>query len=106
VKDVAAMLRACFTTARAPPAAGPAASRPAYPDPMVGRVYLERGEPVTVLIRWSGRGPRNVLIRRADGSEVVRPFRGLRRAVSLGPAAVPAGRWGRAGGGRAGRSRA
>lgn len=45
---------------------------------MIGRTYTERGQPVTVLARWSGRGPRNVLIRRADGSKVVRPFRGLR----------------------------
>lgn len=48
---------------------------------MVGRTYLERGKPVVVLVRWGpGGGPRNVLIRRADGTEVVRPFRGLRRA--------------------------
>ncbi|MFE7077847.1 hypothetical protein ACFU96_48020 [Streptomyces sp. NPDC057620] len=68
---------------------------------MTGRTYLERGRPVTVIIpfcarrpstlnyRWlhlegHGRrpmaGPRNVAIRRADGSAVVRPFRGLRRA--------------------------
>jgi acetyl esterase len=48
---------------------------------MIGRVYLERGRPVTVLIRWNGpRGaPRNVLIKRGDGSLVVRPFRGLRK---------------------------
>ncbi|WP_436758491.1 hypothetical protein [Streptosporangium sp. V21-05] len=45
---------------------------------MIGRTYLERGKPVLVLIRWSGPGPRNVLIRRHDGSLVVRPFRGLR----------------------------
>lgn len=46
---------------------------------MIGRTYLERGAPVVVLIRsGKGGGPRNVLIRRADGSEVVRPFRGLR----------------------------
>lgn len=45
---------------------------------MIGRTYLERGRPVVVLIRWSGPGPRNVLIRREDGSLVVRPFRGLR----------------------------
>lgn len=46
---------------------------------MIGRTYLERGAPVVVLIRWGkGGGPRNVLIRRTDGSEVVRPFRGLR----------------------------
>ncbi|MEZ5101206.1 MAG: hypothetical protein R3C15_15670 [Thermoleophilia bacterium] len=48
---------------------------------MIGRVYLERGEPVIVAIRWGpGGGPRNVLIHRMDGSFVVRPFRGLRRA--------------------------
>jgi len=46
---------------------------------VAGRVYLERGEPVTVLIAWAGPGPRNVLIRRASGEKVVRPFRGLRR---------------------------
>jgi hypothetical protein len=44
----------------------------------VGRTYLERGRPVVVLIQWAGRGPRNVLIRRDDGTQVVRPFRGLR----------------------------
>ena len=46
---------------------------------IVGRYYLERGQPVVVLVQWAGRGPRNVLIRRADGSQVVRPFRGLRK---------------------------
>lgn len=46
---------------------------------MIGRTYLERGEPVVILCRWSGKGPRNVLVRRSDGTEVVRPFRGLRR---------------------------
>ena len=46
---------------------------------MNGRVYLERGEVVTVLVRWGGAGPRNVLIERAGGTLVVRPFRGLRR---------------------------
>jgi peptidoglycan-N-acetylglucosamine deacetylase len=47
---------------------------------VVGSVYLERGEPVVVLARWGrGGGPRNVLIRRKDGTEVVRPFRGLRK---------------------------
>jgi acetyl esterase len=47
---------------------------------MVGRRYLERGQPVTVLVRWRGNHcPRNVLIERADGSKAVRPFRGLRR---------------------------
>lgn len=48
---------------------------------MIGRTYLERGSPVVVLARWSGKGPRNVLIQRADGTRVVRPFRGLRRAA-------------------------
>lgn len=47
---------------------------------MIGRTYLERGCPVVVLARWGeGGGPRNVLIERADGELVVRPFRGLRR---------------------------
>jgi acetyl esterase len=60
---------------------------------VIGRVYLERGEPVRVLARWRDvepvevrgrvlRTPRNVLIERADGSRVVRPFRGLRRVRS------------------------
>lgn len=44
-----------------------------------GKVYIERGQPVTVLIQWSGKGPRNVLVRRWwTGERVVRPFRGLR----------------------------
>lgn len=68
---------------------------------IVGRTYLERGEPVEVLAQWRHRpvpdtstsdfqfvlkdlgrrktGPRNVLIRRASGELVIRPFRGLRR---------------------------
>ncbi|GGM82148.1 hypothetical protein GCM10010106_31010 [Thermopolyspora flexuosa] len=47
---------------------------------IVGRVYLEKGRPVRVLIGWGrGGGPRNVLVEREDGSKVVRPFRGLRR---------------------------
>lgn len=77
---------------------------------MIGDTYLERGEPVRVLVAWLGpprmrekiilpakprfaptlsltfatvprakSGPRNVLIERADGTLVVRPFRGLRR---------------------------
>jgi acetyl esterase len=52
---------------------------------IVGRRYLERGQPVVVLVQWSGPGPRNVLIRRADGSMVVRPFRGLRRIAQPAP---------------------
>ena len=47
---------------------------------MVDRTYLERGSPVVVVVRWgAGGGPRNVLLQRADGSRVVRPFRGLRK---------------------------
>jgi hypothetical protein len=47
---------------------------------VVGRTYLERGRPVVVVVRWSGAGPRNVLVRREDGTLVIRPFRGLRLA--------------------------
>jgi acetyl esterase len=47
---------------------------------MIGRTYVERGRPVVVLARWNGKRPRNVLVRREDGSVVVRPFRGLRSA--------------------------
>ena len=48
---------------------------------MIGRTYLERGQPVVVVLRsdWKTGAPRNVLIRRADGELVVRPFRGLRK---------------------------
>lgn len=47
---------------------------------IAGRTYLERGRPVVVLVQWGpGGGPRNVLIRREDGTETVRPFRGLRK---------------------------
>jgi acetyl esterase len=49
---------------------------------MVGRTYLERGRPVRILCRWAGPGPRNVLVEREDGSRIVRPFRGLRRATA------------------------
>jgi hypothetical protein len=49
---------------------------------MIGRMYLERGARVTVLARWVGHGPRNVLIKRENGALVVRPFRGLRKAAS------------------------
>lgn len=43
-----------------------------------GRTYSERGQLVTVERGWRGKGPRNVLVRRSDGSLAVRPFRGLR----------------------------
>ncbi len=52
---------------------------PTDPGACAGRTYLERGEPVVVVRGWRGPGPRNVLIRRGDGTLVVRPFRGLRR---------------------------
>lgn len=48
-------------------------------DNITGKTYLERGLPVVVLVRWNGKGPRNVLVRREDGTKVVRPFRGLRK---------------------------
>lgn len=49
-----------------------------------GRTYLERGEPVTIVVQWGpGGGPRNVLIERGDGTQVVRPFRGLRKPIVL-----------------------
>lgn len=48
---------------------------------MIGKTYLERGKSVVILVRWGkGGGPRNVLIEREDGTRVVRPFRGLRKA--------------------------
>lgn len=58
---------------------------------MIGRRYLDAGdrmsgrkdppETVTVLARWGpGGGPRNVLVRRPDGTRQVIPFpRRLRR---------------------------
>lgn len=61
---------------------------------MIGRTYLEHGRPVVVLVRWGpGGGPRNVLIRREDGSRVVRPFRGLRKPATLRPDVVGDGPW-------------
>ncbi len=65
---------------------------------VVGRTYLERGKPVVVLTQWAHStgdpaanirwvkppartGPRNVRIRRSDGTTVMRPFRGLRRTA-------------------------
>ena len=57
------------------PGRGPSGDRGAC----AGRTYAERGSLVTVERGWRGRGaPRNVLILRADGTRVVRPFRGLR----------------------------
>ncbi len=75
-------------------------------DNITGKTYFLRGKPVRVLIQWSReraapwcgiplvvfpradgkpharRGPRNVLIERADGSRVVRSFRGLRKEAT------------------------
>lgn len=44
-----------------------------------GRVYLLTGEPVLLLCRWNGPGPRNALFLRPDGTKTCRPFRGVRR---------------------------
>jgi hypothetical protein len=68
---------------------------------MIGRIYLEHRRPVVVLARWGRpehtgdhhsvldcenplqrQAPRNVLVRREDGTLVVRPFRGLRRPAT------------------------
>lgn len=55
---------------------------------ITGRTYLERGKPVTVETQWAvtakpapgqKHAPRNVLIRRENGTRAVRPLRGLRR---------------------------
>jgi hypothetical protein len=68
---------------------------------MIGRTYLERGQPVVVLKRWGDirasassppfalferrrDAPRNVLIQRESGERVVRPFRGLRKLPEVG----------------------
>ena len=51
----------------------------AFGGRLAGRLYLERGVPVLIHVSWAGKGPRNVLIERNDGSMVVRPFRGLRQ---------------------------
>lgn len=51
---------------------------------VIGKTYLERGEPVICRARWTtgiGKVIKNVLIERADGTLVVRPFRGLRLPV-------------------------
>lgn len=65
---------------------------------IAGSTYLERGKPVVVVAAWRQQrvtervdlgplvqlgtsSPRNVWIRRADGTEAVRPFRGLRKPV-------------------------
>jgi acetyl esterase len=52
------------------------------PSTIKGRVYLERGQPVQVVCGWTGKGPHNAWIRRADGTEVIRPFRGLRKPTA------------------------
>jgi len=58
---------------------------------MIGKTYLEKGKPVVIKAQWkwsatvNGRkvgGPRNVLIEREDGTQVVRPFRGLRKPTA------------------------
>ena len=74
---------------------------------ITGSTYLELGEPVVVVIQWRqipkaerldlpglealrSWTPRNVLILRADGMRVVRPFRGLRKLPTPPEADVPA----------------
>ena len=54
---------------------------------MIGKVYLLRGEPVMVLARaeWLKGTPRNVLILLADGTQTIRPFRGLRIPLAPSP---------------------
>ena len=66
---------------------------------IVGRTYLERGDPVVVVVQWrtgdGSRPVRNVLVRRATGQLVVRPFRGLRtvpRVPVVGTTRLPVGR--------------
>ncbi len=65
-------------------------SRSPRRSPMIGRSYLDPGdrygrydppEEVTVVVAWGpGGGPRNVAVRRPDGSVQVVPFsRRLRR---------------------------
>lgn len=51
-----------------------------------GTTYLEHGKPVVIVTQWKGKGPRNVAIRREDGSITVRPFRGLRKIRAEGTA--------------------
>jgi hypothetical protein len=63
---------------------------------ITGRTYYDHGQPVTILAQWSRSpvaagfvdwlrpprtAPRNVLIQRASGQPVVRPFRGLRKVA-------------------------
>ena len=54
---------------------------------IVGRTCPEHGRPVLILVQWGTRangyrgpagGPRDVPVRRADGSTTIRPFGGLR----------------------------
>ncbi|MFA5053024.1 MAG: hypothetical protein WC565_03130 [Parcubacteria group bacterium] len=51
---------------------------------IVGKTYLLKGERVKIIRQWAGEGPRNVLIELPDGSQTVRPFRGLRRPPEEG----------------------
>jgi len=63
---------------------------------MTGRTYLWRpcvaiggkltrgpAEPVVAVTRWQGNGPRNVAVRRGDGSLVIRGLRRLRPQPSV-----------------------
>jgi acetyl esterase len=57
---------------------------------MIGDVYLLKGEPEQVLARadWIKGTPRNVEVLRADGTHMIRPFRGLRK-LPAAPHPVP-----------------
>jgi hypothetical protein len=50
---------------------------------ITGSIFLENGNNVAVLGWWNGR--HDVLIERADGLRVVRPFRGLRKPLPVDP---------------------
>lgn len=50
---------------------------------ITGSIFLENGNNVAVLGWWNGR--HEVLIERADGLRVVRPFRGLRKPLPVDP---------------------
>jgi hypothetical protein len=59
----------------------PACYRPHTAGCLIGRTYYDAGQPVVIVTAWGpGGGPRNVRVRREDGTTTVRPFRGLRRA--------------------------
>lgn len=46
---------------------------------MMDKYYLLKNEVVEIVSKWTGKGPRNVLIKLPSGKLIVRPFRGLRK---------------------------